>query len=657
MAWGAMLKGFFMGQREPLLYSFQSAMPRLPVPSLEQTMQKYLESVKPILSEEELETSKVAWESFIKGEGKKFQKLLQLKSWVAGNYVSDWWEKYVYLRSRSPILINSNYYGLGYASHIPTKKQTARAARLVHNYMLFKKELESEKLKPTTIRGLVPICMRQYERLFSTTRIPGRDSDVLRHIDPSDSIHVAVLYKGTWWRLNAVSEEGVILPPHVLQDHLDFIVSNVGSVVPIPSETEANLPALTALNRTRWAEIREEHFGEGINKLSLEEIESSIFCVHLDERCPETWSSTGNLSLHGNGNTRWCDKSFNVVVYGNGEAAVHAEHSWADAPVIAHAWEWVLCKEHLTVVAGTAYDKSGHVCRPDDASLPDASTPASPALGTMDRAPSTGSKGSSAVTHRLPYKLDWMFDKAAQDAVQEAYLHATDMCKDLNLEVDCFSTGMGGYGKGFVKKQKCGPDAWIQLALQLAYYRDQGSLALTYEAAATRLFNEGRTETIRSVTNESKNAVLILNDPNASKEDKRKAIRAASDRHQSNSRDSSLGKGVDRHMFALYVCALGLGKEVNFLKDALSIPWKLSTSQIPQRQTDFKIEADVSLNSPSGGFGPVADDGYGVSYMMADDDHTYFHVSSKRSCKQTESRRFLNVLFQAFQDMREACTD
>jgi len=26
--------------------------------------------------------------------------------------VSDWWEEYVYLRGRSPIMVNSNFYGL-----------------------------------------------------------------------------------------------------------------------------------------------------------------------------------------------------------------------------------------------------------------------------------------------------------------------------------------------------------------------------------------------------------------------------------------------------------------------------------------------------------------------------------------------------------------
>ena len=26
--------------------------------------------------------------------------------------VSDWWEEYIYLRSRGPIMVNSNYYGM-----------------------------------------------------------------------------------------------------------------------------------------------------------------------------------------------------------------------------------------------------------------------------------------------------------------------------------------------------------------------------------------------------------------------------------------------------------------------------------------------------------------------------------------------------------------
>ncbi len=44
------------------------------------------------------------------GPGKKMQRYLVLKSWWASNYVTDWWETYVYLYGRSSIMINSNYY-------------------------------------------------------------------------------------------------------------------------------------------------------------------------------------------------------------------------------------------------------------------------------------------------------------------------------------------------------------------------------------------------------------------------------------------------------------------------------------------------------------------------------------------------------------------
>lgn len=50
---------------------------------------------------------------------------------------------------------------------------------------------------------------------------------------------------------------------------------------------------------------------------------------------------------------------------------------------------------------------------------------------------------------------------------------------------------------------------------------------------------------------------------------------------------------------------------------------------------------DLSKNpkciSAGGGFGPVADDGYGVSYIIAGEDTLFFHVSSKKSSPVTVS--------------------
>ncbi|XP_077975780.1 carnitine O-palmitoyltransferase 1, liver isoform-like [Styela clava] len=59
------------------------------------------------------------------------------------------------------------------------------------------------------------------------------------------------------------------------------------------------------------------------------------------------------------------------------------------------------------------------------------------------------------------------------------------------------------FGKGLIKIFRMSPDAFIQLSLQLAHFRDKGHFSLTYEASMTRLFRDGRSETVRSCLTES----------------------------------------------------------------------------------------------------------------------------------------------------------
>ena len=58
-------------------------------------------------------------------------------------------------------------------------------------------------------------------------------------------------------------------------------------------------------------------------------------------------------------------------------------------------------------------------------------------------------------------------------------------------------------------------------------------------------------------------------------------------------------------------------------------PWRLSTSQTPTRG----LYGDISPFG--GGFGPVADDGYGVSYFFYGPSKLIFHVTSSAKCKET----------------------
>lgn len=117
-----------------------------------------------------------------------------------------------------------------------------------------------------------------------------------------------------------------------------------------------------------------------------------------------------------------------------------------------------------------------------------------------------------------------------------------------------------------MKKCSMSPDAYIQMALQLAYYRDAGHFSLTYEASMTRLFREGRTETVRPCTNESSAWVKAMEDKTKSVEERLKLLDKAVIVHQMGYQNAMVGKGIDRHLFCLYVVSKYLEVDSPFLK-------------------------------------------------------------------------------------------
>ena len=80
--------------------------------------------------------------------------------------VSDWWLKYVYLRSRSSLLLGSNYYGMDFAWHLPTSKQAARAACVSSLMLELAQRINREQLEPMLLQGAVPLCMAQYAHMY-----------------------------------------------------------------------------------------------------------------------------------------------------------------------------------------------------------------------------------------------------------------------------------------------------------------------------------------------------------------------------------------------------------------------------------------------------------------------------------------------------------
>lgn len=109
--------------------------------------------------------------------------------------------------------------------------------------------------------------------------------------------------------------------------------------------------------------------------------------------------------------------------------------------------------------------------------------------------------GSSSVQLSPPRHLTWSIENATtiNQALQPAEHHAKQLIDDL----DCAFLHNNDYGSNFMKRAKISPDSWMQMVFQLAYYRHYGQPCPTYESASTRKFLTGRTETVRSCTEES----------------------------------------------------------------------------------------------------------------------------------------------------------
>ncbi|KAM4572213.1 carnitine O-palmitoyltransferase 1, liver isoform 1-T3 [Odontesthes bonariensis] len=601
--------------RKPMLYSFQNSLPRLPVPSVEDTCRRFLDSVRPLMDDEQFERMKDLAKDFEKNLGPRVQWYLKLKSWWASNYVSDWWEEYIYLRGRGPIMVNSNYYAMDFLYVFPTHIQAARAGNAIHAIMLYRRKLDRAQIKPIyLLANKVPLCSAQWERMFNTSRIPGVDTDTLQHMN--ESKHIAVYHKGRFFKV-WMFYDGRLLLPREIEQQMERILADQSE--PLPGEEK--LAALTAGHRTPWANARDNYFSRGKNKQSLDAIEKAAFFVTLDDTEQrydvdnkiKSLDSYAKSLLHGKCYDRWFDKSFNLIVFKNGTMGLNAEHSWADAPIIGHLWEQVLSMDPVKL----GYSEDGHCQGEPHPNLPG------------------------------PQKLQWDIPAECQETIERSLTVAESLAND----VDCHIIPFDEFGKGLIKKCRTSPDAFIQIALQLAHYRDKGKFCLTYEASMTRLFREGRTETVRSCTVESSDFVrAMIRDE--TREERLRLFKVAAEKHQSLYRLAMTGQGVDRHLFCLYVVSKYLGEESEFLKQVLSEPWRLSTSQTPLQQVElFDLVKHPEYVSSGGGFGPVADDGYGVSYIIVGEDLINFHISSKHSSPETDSHRFGSSIRQAMLDM------
>ena len=97
---------------EEKTFQYQDELPSLPVPSLEDTLEKYLKSCQPLSTPEEMEHTRALCDDFLKGKGPTLQSMLEEKANEERNWLEEWWETYAYLTPRYASAINVNWQGV-----------------------------------------------------------------------------------------------------------------------------------------------------------------------------------------------------------------------------------------------------------------------------------------------------------------------------------------------------------------------------------------------------------------------------------------------------------------------------------------------------------------------------------------------------------------
>ncbi|KAK7690110.1 hypothetical protein QCA50_006758 [Cerrena zonata] len=499
--------GYAIDPTQGPMLRFEASLPRLPVPTLSSTAAKYLESVQPHLTPAEFSTTQSVVQSFLNSEQSKvLQERLQARAADPSNksWLSDWWNDVAYMGYRDPVVVFVSYFYV----HLDDKRassQAQRAAALLKSMLPFRSLVESGQLEPEKVRG-APLSMDSYKWLFHSSRYPTKPSDTARKFDASKHNHVVFVRKNKFFAVPLADSTGRELTAAELEAQIEKVIQLAGENKVTP------VGALTSENRDTWTDAREALLAASpANAASLEAIESAMVVVCLDDFSPITREQVSWACWVGDGKNRFYDKH-QLVVFENGKSGFLGEHSCMDGTPTLRMNEFML--------ASLAHKK-------------------------IDLGPERTSETGKNL--EAPKELPFVLNDKVEKYVSEAEQNFDKLVGDHDMEVLHYE----GYGKEYIKKFKASPDAWAQLVKQLAFQKMFNRPGVCYESCQTRKYQLGRTEVIRSASNESKAWTEAMIDPNQTDEHRAALFRKAVTRHLQYAAWAADGQGVDRHLFGL----------------------------------------------------------------------------------------------------------
>jgi carnitine O-acetyltransferase len=314
---------------------------------------------------------------------------------------------------------------------------------------------------------------------------------------------------------------------------------------------------------------------------------------------------TGGLTA---GHNRWFDKSIQLICTNNGKAGMTGEHSMMDGMPVVGFCDFITKKSYGEVAAesgsGQGYEAAEkNVKNIFEDCLADLHSSGSNAVALVDQCEYTcfhcddmsfcQRRAHHCACSHIPAKAN--FDK---------------LISDHEMQTQSFQ----GYGSSAIKKMGYSPDAYVQMAMQLATYRLWSEQGGTYEATQVRPFLHGRTETTRTVSPASEAFVKTMglrpkrDEMNATKRKEKLALlKDAVGSHAKYIGNAAKAMGVDRHLLGLALSVQSGEKAPDLLSHPLTIrskTWRVSTSHLTHPRFD------------SWGYGEVTPKGVGLAYSI-----------------------------------------
>mmetsp|Transcript_7908 Transcript_7908/g.18152 ORF Transcript_7908/g.18152 Transcript_7908/m.18152 type:complete len:647 (+) Transcript_7908:477-2417(+) len=608
----------------------QAGLPRLPVPPLGETCVKYLKTARHLLSEAEFRrTCQATLDFALSDEAASLQQRLlnRVQEKKGSSWLIDWWNQRAYLADRGPVVFWVSYFFLfrNFSAQIPRapfspkgSPQCVVAAAITDAALNFRAQVLAGTLTPDVIGGK-PQCMAAYPLLFNACRIPAFPSDVVATYASPSHTHILALRRGRIFSVptHAPRSEGsgaglasAHAPPplRLSKEALEEQFARVIAMADAAGDVQVPIGALTSAGRDEWARARAHLLAfPGANAQTLATIESAAFTICLDAAAPPADDSAGRARVcwHGDARNRFYDKPLQFLVMPDGHFGFLGEHAVSDGGQTLRICDTVI-KE--------AVAKPSRVTPP-----------------RSEAAPPPGE-----ILFSLPPEVE----EAARKAL--VLFDATVADHQATLLV------VDGLGSNGIKQLGVAPDPFCQLAMQLAFFRVHGRFGPTYEAASTRSFLHGRTETIRSCSPEAAAFVRSMCDGSASGDKKRDALALAAAAHRRQAGECAVGKGIDRHL---------LGFRALLQEDSKLLPevftdkafgkcgsWEMSTSNLSHERME------------AWGFGEVMEQGYGMGYSILS-SRVQFFITCKGPRGEVPSRAeaMKEGLRLALRDMEELC--